>query len=294
MSGASSGTPRGAAMSRRELLRLLGAAAALPVTSALAGFGAPRGAIAPLGIQLYTVRSALARDAAATLAALAGIGYREVELAGMHGLSARDFRALLDRNGLAAPSSHVGLDALGAAHRARTFDDAATLGNRWLVCPWLDPKERTADGYRRAAAALNDAAAAARGHGIRIAYHNHDFEHAPLADAGGRTGYDLLLAECDPSLVAMEMDLYWMVKGGRDPVAYFERFPGRFPLVHAKDMARDGTMVDVGAGTIDFARILRHAGQAGIRHWFVEHDDPASPLASARASYEYLTKLRGG
>ncbi len=243
----------------------------------------------PLGIQLYTVRTVMAKDADGTLAALAGIGYQEVELAGLHGMTPRDFRAMLDRHGLSAPAAHVSLDEM-RGDWARALEGAATLGNRYVVCPWIAEPDRTPEGYKRIAALLNTAGRAAREAGITVAYHNHEFEFDSL---GATTGYDILLAECDAELVQMELDLFWIRKGGRDPLDYFARLPGRFPLVHVKDMARDGTMVDVGTGAIDFARIFAQAGQAGIRHYFVEHDEPPSPLDSARTSYEGLRRVVG-
>jgi len=105
--------------------------------------------------------------------------------------------------------------------------------------------------------------------------------------------YDVLLAETDPKLVQLEMDLYWMVKGGQDPLAYFARWPGRFPMVHVKDSAGppDHKMTAVGAGKIDFKKIFAQSDHAGIRHYFVEHDNPDDPFASIRASYEYLQRL---
>ncbi len=126
-------------------------------------------------------------------------------------------------------------------------------------------------------------------HGLS-AYHNHDFEFTPLE---GRLPYDVLLAETDPQLVQLEIDLYWITKGGQDPLAYFARWPGRVPMVHVKDSAGppDHRMTDVGGGTIDWKRIFAQRDQAGIRHLFVEHDEPRDAFASIRASYEYLRKL---
>jgi len=146
------------------------------------------------------------------------------------------------------------------------------------------------------AADLNRAGEACRQRGMQMAYHNHDFEFADLG--GGRTGYDILLAESDPALVQMELDLYWATKAGRDPVALFAAHPGRFPLCHVKDMREPRgaqTMAPVGEGGIDFARIFAQAEQAGLRHYFVEHDNaaeyPGGPLASVRTSYGALRRL---
>src|SRR6266576_470043 len=130
----------------------------------------------------------------------------------------------------------------------------------------------------------------AKAAGLQFAYHNHDFEFAPLE---GKLPYDVLLAETDPKLVQLEVDLYWITKGGQDPLAYFARWPGRFPMVHVKDSAGppDHRIVEVGAGKIDFKKIFAQSDQAGIKHYFVEHDEPADAFASIRASCEYLKRL---
>ena len=240
-----------------------------------------------LGLQLYTVRNLMDQDVDGTLAAVAAIGYREVELAGLHNKTATEMRAMLDRHGLRARSSHSSMQDIRRTW-SRTLDDAATLGQTYIVNPWIDEPERTVAGYTKAAHEMTTAAGAARAHGIGFAYHNHDFEFARVGD---KLGYDILLAESDPKLVKMELDIFWIVKGGQDPLAYFARHPGRFPMVHAKDIAKDGKMVDVGQGTIDWREIFRHSRQAGIEYTFVEHDEPPSPIADARTSYEYLHAL---
>ena len=242
-----------------------------------------------IGIQLYTVRGLMEREPDATLGALAAIGYREVEFAGLYGHSANDVRRMLHNYDLTAPAGHVSIQEMRTG-LPRVLDDAATLGWRWIVCPWLDVRERTLPGYRRLAADLNRAAESARAVGIRLAYHNHAFEFEPLAD--GTVPYDLLLAELDPQLVDMELDLFWIVDGGRDPLTYLQRQPGRFPLFHVKDRTPSGEMVDVGKGAIDFGRIFASAGSATTRHYFVEHDNPRSPLDFARSSFAHLRQLR--
>jgi len=227
-------------------------------------------------------------DADGTLAALRDIGYRQVELAGLYGGSAKTLRAMLDRHELAAPSGHVPLDAL-RQELPRLLDEAATLGHRWLVCPWIDARERTPDGYRAIADSFNEIGARVAKFGLRFGYHNHAFEFDALPD--GTLPYDLLLSRCDTSLVDMELDLFWMVKGGHDPLHYIARHPGRFPMVHAKDMDANLRMVDVGKGQIDFTAILGKSSEAGIRHVFVEHDEPAVPLESARVSFNAIQDI---
>jgi sugar phosphate isomerase/epimerase len=281
-------------MKRRAFLQTAGAA--LGGIAAL-GPAACRAATPPvtvpdrLGVQLYTVRDLLVDDLEGVLEAVWRMGYEEVEFAGYHGRDPRAIRTVLDGLGLAAPAAHVGLDALRDDPAAQV-EAAHVLGHRYLVVPWIDEHERASlDGYRRVADELNAFGARLQEAGLRLAYHNHDFEFE--AFGGERSGYDVLLEETDPVLVAMEMDLYWTVNGGRDPIAYFARYPGRFPLLHLKDRTADGTMTEVGAGAIDFAAIFAQAEQAGIEHAFVEHDEPADPLASVRASYDALVRLRG-
>ncbi len=276
-------------MNRRGFLATAaGAAGALALGAARRGFasGTP---LDRIGLQLYTVRSLMAADMERTLAAVAGIGYREVEFAGYFGRSPAEIRRILDAEGLAAPSAHLPVSAFRDDLDA-TLEAASVVGHAYLVLPWIDAAEREdLDGYRRVAEQMNRIGERCRAAGVRFGYHNHDFEFSPLE---GTVPYHVLLAETDPELVAMEADLYWMVNGGVDPLACFEAHPGRFELVHVKDRTPDGRMVDVGAGAINFAAIFRRAGLAGIRHAFVEHDAPADPEASIRASHEALVALR--
>ena len=242
-----------------------------------------------IGIQLYTVRQEFGLHPEDTLARVAEIGFREVEL---WGSPPGEIRAMLERHGLRAPSSHVALRAADGEWE-RTLEQAAAIGQRFVVIAFVAQSERrSADDWKRLAARYNLAGEAARKHGLRFCYHNHDFEFPEL---DGVVPYDLLLKETDPGLVGFEMDLYWITKGGKDPLDYFAKWPGRFPLVHVKDM--DATprrfFADVGTGTIDFPRIFRRARQAGIQHYFYEQDEtPGSPLESARRSYQYLRNLK--
>ncbi len=241
-----------------------------------------------VGLQLYTVRSLMAEDVDATLADVARIGYDEVEFAGYYERTPAELRATLDAVGLSAPSAHVSLETLRTDPDG-TLEAAATLGHRYVVLPWLDEAERgSVDGYRRLAGEMNDFGERCRAAGIQFGYHNHDFE---LGQIEGATPLDVLIEATDPDLVTFELDIFWLVNGGGDPLDYFARYPGRFQLCHVKDRTAAGDMVDVGAGVIDFASIFRHADAAGLRHYFVEHDQPADPLASIAASYSYLAAL---
>jgi sugar phosphate isomerase/epimerase len=283
----------GDGLGRRDFLRVLPAAAAGAwalageVNPALAARAPARRALGRVGLQLYTVRAPMSEDVESTLAAVANIGYQEVEFAGLHGRSPQDMRRLLDDLGLRAASSHQSLADIRGDWQG-VLEAAVTLGQTEIVCPSIPPDERSLDGYRRVADDFNRAGEVARSVGIRFAYHNHDFEFVPV---DGIVPYDLLLELCDPKWVSMQMDLFWTVHAGKEPLAYFETHPGRFSSVHVKDRTPDGQMVDVGAGVIDFAAIFAQSERAGIRHYFVEHDRPRDPLASARASYEHLSAL---
>jgi sugar phosphate isomerase/epimerase len=278
--------------SRRTFLATIGAAAfgAAYRGSPAACAGAPQQRrIDRVGLQLYTVRDLMKADMPGTIARVASIGYKEVEFAGYFGRSPSQVRALLDQNGLTSPSTHLQYDSLDNWQKA--LDDAKAIGHQWVTLPWIpEEKRRTADDWKGIAARFNTAAAAAKASGLRFAYHNHDFELRPV---GGTRPLDILLTETDPKLVDIEMDLYWVVFGGGDPLDYFRRYPHRFPLVHAKDSAGppDNKMVDVGQGKIDFRSIFAQGDTAGIQHYFVEHDEPADPMASIRNSYEYLHSL---
>lgn len=243
----------------------------------------------PLGAQLYTVRESMAADPGRTLAAIAEIGYAEVELAGLHGLAAAEMRGLLDAEGLRAPSSHEGTERIESDWEG-ALDDAVTLGQRWIVCPYLGTGYRGPDGYRRAAELFNSAGERAQAAGLGFAYHNHDFEFEPLPD--GTTGYDVLLSRCDPALVSMQMDVFWIVHAGEDPLTHLNRNPGRFTSVHLKDRAPDGSMVTVGDGSIPFDRLLPAFSAAGTAHFFVEHDQPEDGLEVLRASHDHLRRIR--
>jgi len=274
-------------MDRRELTRRLTAAIAA------AGVRFPwrgRERLGRIGIQLYTVRSLMARQPERTLTALKAIGYGEVEFAGYGRMKAAEVKAMLGRVGLTAPAGHVDISLLGDRWPA-TVKFMREAGHQYLVVGWIPPEERQRlDQFRSLAARLNQAAEAARTAGLRFAYHNHDYEFAAL---DGRRPYDTLLEETNRELVELELDLYWVMKSGGDPLTYFAAWPGRFPMVHVKDMDRQPThgMVDVGRGTIDFARIFKAAPSAGVKHFFVEHDEPKDPMATARASYDYLRRL---
>jgi sugar phosphate isomerase/epimerase len=286
--------------SRRDFLTKLGASAL-----GVSAFGAmtaghnpaaaadvqQRRKLERFGVQLYTVRNAFRMDAAGTLEKVAQAGYREVEFAGYNALPPSEVRALLSRFGLTSPSTHVGLPNNAEAFR-KILDDSAMIGHEFVTAPSLPGGvDRTSvDGWKSLADRFNEAGAAAKAAGLRFAFHNHDAEFRPVQE---RIPFDVLVENTDPALVSFQIDIYWMTRAGHDTLSYYAKFPNRFPMVHVKDSSGppEHTMVDVGKGKIDFAAIFARGVAQGTRHFFVEHDSPADPMASIRASAEHLAKL---
>lgn len=289
-------------MDRRAFL---GASAGTLVASNFAWALPAQHRIKAVGVQLYTVRNAMQADFDGTVAKVAQIGYQEVEFAGYLDHSPKDIRELLNKNGLTAPSCHVEYDVV-EKKLAEQIEAAHTIGHKFIVCPWIEERQRKEpDGYQRAADLFQKAGEETHKAGIQFAYHNHTFEFQPSEALGGKLPYDVLLAT-DPKYVKMELDLCWISVAGKDPVEYFDKYPGRFPLVHVKDMKKlpkgdEGpttapdkempNMTEVGSGVIDWKRIFSHSEKAGIQHYFVEHDFPADAFASIKKSYAYLSTL---
>ena len=241
-----------------------------------------------IGVQLYTVRAVMATDPEGTLATIADIGYEEVELAGLYGMSAREMKAWLDAVGLAATSSHHSLEEVRGSWEA-TLEAAVALGQRLVVVPALPVAERDGEALRRVADDFNRAGEAARAAGLRFGYHNHDWEMRPGPD--GARPIDLLLDRTDPELVDWQMDVFWVVHAGVDPMAELDARAGRVTSLHVKDRTAAGEMADVGAGVIDFRPVLARASELGLLHQYVEHDEPGDPIASVRASYRALAAV---
>jgi sugar phosphate isomerase/epimerase len=260
------------------------------------GWAASEHRIEKIGVQLYSVRDALAKDFEGTLAKVAKIGYKEVEFAGYFAHipefdpSPKRTREILDADGLAAPSTHVPYSALSPENWPRVIEASKVLGHDYIVNPSVDREVlKQPDGWKRAAETFNRAGEQSAKSGIQFAYHNHVEEFKPTAD--GKLPYDILLTESDPKFVKMEMDLGWAHEAKVDPLAYFAKYPGRFPLVHVKDFDKNDMMTEVGSGVIDWKSIFAKAALAGIKHYFVEHDNPMLPFMSIEKSYQYLKQL---
>jgi sugar phosphate isomerase/epimerase len=291
------------AMNRRTFLETATTVTAATLLTSKLGWAAAEHKIENLGVQLYTVRDQMKVSFYETLAKVASIGYKEVEFAGYFGLTPKQVRDALENNHLTAPSTHVQYDELDDKFPA-VIEASKTIGLKYIVCPWI-PEElrKSPDIWKQAAEKFNRCGEASKKAGMQFAYHNHWFEFLPV---DGKLPYDQLLKDCDASLVKMELDLCWITAAGGDPVKYFNAYPGRFPLVHVKDLKtlphitaggaqNYGDTVDlteVGSGLIDWKKIFVHSEKAGIKHYIVEHDHPKQPFDSIAGSYDYLNKLR--
>ncbi|GAA2374058.1 sugar phosphate isomerase/epimerase [Dactylosporangium salmoneum] len=258
-----------------------------------------------ISVQLYTLRDQLGIDLDGSLAELRRIGYTRIEHAGFVGRTATQFRAALDAAGIRATSGHVAIpQPFDAGAWEQALEDANVVGNTYIVHPFFGIDFATGqpirDGatYRAMARDLNRAGALARRAGLDFGYHNHNLEFT-RQDGGSRTGYDILTAETDPSLVHLEVDLFWAWVGAADPVDLIASHRGRIRQVHVKDLNTARSFEDAGSGLIDFGRIFAHAREAGIAEFIIERDDagtpprtPADALTTARNGFQYLDALR--
>jgi sugar phosphate isomerase/epimerase len=287
---------------RRDFLRntALGAAAIAAGTKwSDVLFSYPLGK--PVGLQLYTLRDDLAKDVPGILKKVAEIGYKEAEVYDFYGKSAAEFAKLLKDNGLVAPSGHYMTHHI-KSNWQKHIDDAKTVGMKYMVNAILEPNERRSfDDYKKLAELFNKAGEQTLKTGIHFCYHNHNFEFKKY---GETTAFDYLLQALDPKLVNFEMDCFWVTHAGHTPVAYLEKHPGRFPLLHIKDLKdtpppstelddRRGLFAEVGHGSIDWKPIFAAAPKGGMQHYYVEQDYCERPaLESVKMSFEYLKNLK--
>jgi sugar phosphate isomerase/epimerase len=238
-----------------------------------------------VGLELYTVWDETQRDFAGTLRSVAQMGYDGVEFAGYGGLTSQEMGALLADTGLRVAGTHLGLDMLEGAQLDASIRYCREIGCPFIALPSLAKEWRTPEGIRALAPRLNEIGRRCREQGIIFGYHNHDFEFTRF---DGIYLIDYLLQATDPSLVKIELDVYWAAYAGVDPVAYLQALGGRVALIHLKDMAPDRSMTEVGKGMLDMRHICAFARVRGL--WgVVEHDHPQMPsLESARLSLAYL------
>lgn len=270
----------------------------------------------PIGLALYTVRNQFLQDPKGTLTQVAAIGYQEVEISPFPKIPSSELKQAVAAAGLKAPAGHT--DAQHLKGDVQPLIDTFTeVGLQYMICsfpatrPGAPPVARTPgqrfdpnfgeDDYKWMAETFNQVGEKCQKAGIQFGYHCHNLDFKVF---DGRPVLDMLLADTDPKLVQVEMDCYWVVRAGKDPVDYLKRYPGRIPILHLKDMkpglapttsisegGGDG-FTEVGKGSIDWKRIFQGAPEGGVKHYFVEQDKCSGPpMESAKISYEYLKTL---
>jgi sugar phosphate isomerase/epimerase len=256
----------------------------------------------PIGLQLYTVRDHMEKDVEGTIKRVAEIGYREVELGdpNYYGEKPAELRRILTDQGLKAISTHLDESQL-KSDLEKHIAEAKECGVSYIGLSSLDEHDRESlEAVKRDAEWFNQIGKSVSGAGCRFFYHGHNFDYA---NVGGAVIYDELIRRTDPKFVNFELDCFWCVRAGKDPVDYFQRFPGRFPQLHIKDLKpgyppttgedfRPGAFTEVGQGVIDWKKIFKAARAGGMKHFYVEQDEcDRDSLESAKISYTYLHNL---
>lgn len=287
---------------RRNFIKETGLlAASLALAPSLSNAFAP--AKRAIGIQLYSLRDIIGKDVKGVIQQVAKAGFKEVETYGyapikgsFWGLSPKEFKVLLDANGLYSPSGHFSFDnyiSSGNLDDIKAYIEAAnTLGSKYVVAPWLSENLRkSADNYKKVAERLNIAGELCMKSGINVGYHNHGFEFDKFGD---KTGLDIILAETDPNLVYFELDLYWAVFAGHNPIDLFKKYPRRFKMWHVKDMdkAKKNWNTEIGNGSIDFKPIFAQASLSGVKHIYLEQETNYQPnhISSIKTSIDFIKR----
>jgi len=258
-----------------------------------------------VGLQLYSIRDAMAADVRGSLKKVSDLGYKYMELANyangkFYGFSPSEFKKILADLGMEALSSHTQVEAAGITldNAKAMADDHAALGVKYCVQPWINDEDRTIEKYKTMIADWNEVGRIMKRVGIQFAYHNHNFEFLPTN--GIIPYYDIFLKEMDADLITMEIDLYWCTKAGQNPIEIFKKYPGRFKLWHFKDQAKPAKPIyevekeditPVGAGSIDFKKIYASRAISGLKNHFVEDDNQGNgqPFKGIETSIINLT-----
>lgn len=245
----------------------------------------------PVGLQLYSVRTECQKDFPATIKAVSDIGYQGVEFAGYYDYSAKDLRKLLDDNGLKCCGSHTQLDTLLGDNLPKTIEFNKTIGNKYLIVPWLDPnKYNTADAWREAADMFNELAEKVEPHNMQVGYHNHSHEFKPV---DGRVPWDIFFGNTRKDVI-MQFDTGNAMHGGGDAIPYLKRYPGRAVTVHLKEYSATNEDAILGEGDIPWEELLRLCETIGETKWYIieEEKDVYPPLKTVELCYENFRKLR--
>lgn len=244
-----------------------------------------------IGLQLYTLRDVIGNDLIGTLTAVSKFGYNSIEPYGFDGnffgKSVREFRKMCNDLGMDITSTHTGITAANASEYS---EKAAEAGLEYLILPSFSGRpDKTLDDYKKVAQEMNQIGEITKKSGINFGYHNHNHEFRLVE---GKLPYDTLLTETNPALVSFEMDIFWVVKGGQDPLQYFEKYPGRFQTWHIKDMGNDGDSCIIGNGRIKFKDLMKQSKKAGLKRFFVEQEQysEGTPIYCTEQSSKYIQK----
>lgn len=277
---------------RRYFLKTTAAAAAGSLLLPGMSIAGSKAKIKNIGLQLYSVREQMLADATGTLKTLAKIGYKQLESArsakgNYYGLSAKEIRKITTDLGMTVRSGHVHIDN----NWQKSLDEAAETGQEYLICSSLPFTGQTIANYQKNADAFNKAGEDCAKMKIQFGYHNHEYEFEKI---DGQVLYDVLLKSSDPKIVQMELDLGWAIMAGYEPVDYFNRYPGRFPLWHLKDMDRKAKKsTEFGKGAINVAKMFDNAKKSGMKYFFVEQEEYTNDaIESITYDFEYLSKLK--
>jgi sugar phosphate isomerase/epimerase len=281
---------------RRDFLKTSAFAAAglsLPFSGRSAFFDLSYKKLPAFGIQLWTLREDMGKDAKGTLQKVSSYGYKQIESfegrGGMFwGMGNKDFKKYMDDLGMSIISSHC--------DNTRNFEqkaaEAAEIGMKYLICPYKGP-QKSLDAFKKFADEFNKAGEICKKNGIRFAYHNHDYSFKPME---GQLPQDVMMQGTDKDLVDFQMDIYWVVAAGEDPKAWFKKYPGRFTACHVKDLGKTEKgheSVHLGKGTIDFKSILKAGKKEGLKYYIVEQEafTGTTPLQSADIDAQYMKKI---
>ncbi|MDQ2863735.1 MAG: sugar phosphate isomerase/epimerase [Bacteroidota bacterium] len=278
--------------SRRNFLKTSGVLAVSSFLISDLVRAAARKSVTDVGLQLYTVRNEMLKDNVGTLKKIASLGYKEIESAGsekgsFYGFKPAEMKKICKDLGMNLRSGHVHYDDKWQ----QTINDAVESGQQYLIVSVMPTKGQTVDNYKSVAEVFNRAGEACKKSNIILGYHNHDSE---FEKDNGKVLYDVLLENTDPEFVKMEMDLGWVIVTGNDPLAYFAKYPGRFPLWHLKDMdMKEKHSVEFGKGALDVKKMLENKKKAGMKYFFVEQEEYAGTAFDClKYNMGYLKNLK--
>ena len=285
-------------MQRKEFLKISGglALAGLASKSGLAACMSNDDKLKDFGIQLWSVRDDMGKDAKETLKQIASYGYKQIESfeggKGIFwGMTNTEFKSYMDELGMKIVASHCDI----TKDFEKKAAEAAAIGMKYLICPWKGP-QKDIDAFKKFAEEFNQKGEICKKNGIRFAYHNHDYS---FVNMNGELGQDVMMKNTDKDLVDFELDMYWVVAGGQDIETWLNKYPKRFRLCHVKDRKKDAVATDkdasvvVGTGSIDYAKILKTAKKQGMEYYIIEQEkwEGTTPMGAAQANATFMKSL---